>query len=726
MWIPSTTWSVYISFSVIGANCSPFVELYRLDDNDNLVLIDSADGLLQTGILNGLMFESGDYYLRVTNKLGPQATGTEYEISISGADEGGPFIGALAGVVKGASSGTPISGATVTVERIGALESNTDGSGIYTFATLPAQSYQVIASAPWHESKATSASVTVGINTLDFDLDALPRSVLTVTTDEASVGVGSGSVVFDVVNAGTPSQDLPNEPIPALSWTASVLSGGDWASIQAPGTGSDNDDLTVNYNANPTGSSRIAEIQLSDPDALNSPVLVTITQDPNTTPVLSIAPTSRPVSSDEGQTTFAVTNTGFGTLTYTAAVITGGEWLTLDVGSNGGTITALIAANPTGDARTGEIEVTAPGALDSPQIVTVQQAANTTPVMTVEPSLRTVNSAAGTTTFTVSNVGFGVLNWSANVTSGGDWLAISLSKTGGGGTITADYNANPTGVERSATITVEDANAIGSPILVTVTQAANTTPVLSVTPLERVVGADAGIVQFDIANAGFGTLTWEAVVTTGGDWLTLVGKNGGTGDATVEAVYASNLSELGRVAEITITANVEALNSPQVVVVRQGGDQTPALEVQPRIRSIGAEGGDVTFAITNPGHGTLNWSASVFSDADWVTLGTKATGIDDGELIVNCAANDQTVARGATVRISCEGATGSPIDITIQQDGAEGPATDLNGDNTIDAVDVQLIVNAALGLEGLGGDVNGDSAVDAVDVQLVINAALGL
>jgi len=53
---------------------------------------------------------------------------------------------------------------------------------------------------------------------------------------------------------------------------------------------------------------------------------------------------------------------------------------------------------------------------------------------------------------------------------------------------------------------------------------------------------------------------------------------------------------------------------------------------------------------------------------------------------------------------------------------------DINGDGAVNAVDVQLVINAALGLSiaPFNADVNGDGAVNAVDVQLVINAALGL
>ncbi len=53
---------------------------------------------------------------------------------------------------------------------------------------------------------------------------------------------------------------------------------------------------------------------------------------------------------------------------------------------------------------------------------------------------------------------------------------------------------------------------------------------------------------------------------------------------------------------------------------------------------------------------------------------------------------------------------------------------DVNRDGAVNAVDVQLVINGALGLETPVDttDVNGDNATNAIDVQLVINGALGL
>ena len=52
---------------------------------------------------------------------------------------------------------------------------------------------------------------------------------------------------------------------------------------------------------------------------------------------------------------------------------------------------------------------------------------------------------------------------------------------------------------------------------------------------------------------------------------------------------------------------------------------------------------------------------------------------------------------------------------------------DINTDGAVNASDVQLVINAALGVDtGYNCDVTGDGAVTASDVPTVINAALGL
>jgi hypothetical protein len=71
------------------------------------------------------------------------------------------------------------------------------------------------------------------------------------------------------------------------------------------------------------------------------------------------------------------------------------------------------------------------------------------------------------------------------------------------------------------------------------------------------------------------------------------------------------------------------------------------------------------------------------------------------------------------------GAYGNTPEASLSSGGGGDFDTDLNDDNAVDAVDVQLVINGALGL-GDPADVNNDGPTDAVDVQLVINSALGL
>jgi hypothetical protein len=55
------------------------------------------------------------------------------------------------------------------------------------------------------------------------------------------------------------------------------------------------------------------------------------------------------------------------------------------------------------------------------------------------------------------------------------------------------------------------------------------------------------------------------------------------------------------------------------------------------------------------------------------------------------------------------------------------PFGDVNRSGTVNAVDVQLVVNAALDIPvTVDCDLSGDESVNAVDIQLVVNAALGL
>ncbi|MBI4557822.1 MAG: carboxypeptidase regulatory-like domain-containing protein [Candidatus Hydrogenedentes bacterium] len=79
-----------------------------------------------------------------------------------------------------------------------------------------------------------------------------------------------------------------------------------------------------------------------------------------------------------------------------------------------------------------------------------------------------------------------------------------------------------------------------------------------------------------------------------------------------------------------------------------------------------------------------------------------------------------------TMAVSVFGSVPTTADYYLEPASVREPS-DLDANGVVNAVDVQLVINGALGLPtAYNCDVNKDQAVDAVDVQLVINGALGL
>ena len=242
---------------------------------------------------------------------------------------------------------------------------------------------------------------------------------------------------------------------------------------------------------------------------------------------LAVTPSSQNVIATSGATTFSVSNTGGGTMPWTAAVISGGTWLSITSGASGtnsGTINCSFSANTGTSVRTATIRVTATGAAGSPKDVTVTQAPTATPtqpVLSVSPVSRDVAKNAGTTTFSVSNTGAGTMSWTTSVTSGGSWLSITLGATGtNSGTINCSFSANTGASSRTATIRVTATDAAGSPQYVTVTQAGLES--LTISGSVKTSSGSIGVsgVTITFSNGG-GTATTDAI----GDYSVTVSHN---------------------------------------------------------------------------------------------------------------------------------------------------------------------------------------------------------
>jgi hypothetical protein len=69
-----------------------------------------------------------------------------------------------------------------------------------------------------------------------------------------------------------------------------------------------------------------------------------------------------------------------------------------------------------------------------------------------------------------------------------------------------------------------------------------------------------------------------------------------------------------------------------------------------------------------------------------------------------------------------------PIGFGVDMGAYEFIDTDIDDNGTVNAIDVQLVINAALGIpiDPFDADIDQSGETNATDVQLVINAALGL
>ncbi len=105
-------------------------------------------------------------------------------------------------------------------------------------------------------------------------------------------------------------------------------------------------------------------------------------------PILTVSPTSKSLSKESGSFSIEVSNTGTGYMSWTAAVTSGGSWISINSGASGtnsGTIACAIVSNTTLSSRTGTIRITASEATDSPKDVTVTQAGTGTATLSPVP-----------------------------------------------------------------------------------------------------------------------------------------------------------------------------------------------------------------------------------------------------------------------------------------------------------------------------------------------------
>ena len=236
----------------------------------------------------------------------------------------------------------------------------------------------------------------------------------------------------------------------------------------------------------PSGYSGLVKLKVSNAGGQHTVNIMTAAAAPPPTISLSAGQASFSYTlgdSTPASQTVSITNTGGGTLTWSAT--SGSSWLMVSPSSGVGAGTLTLSVNPAGlTAQTynGAITFSASGATNSPQTISV--------ILTVDPapqpslalsasqasfSLTFGGSTPASQAVNIMNAGGGLFTWSA--TSGSSWLTVSPSSGVGAGTLMLGINpAGLTAQTYNGAITVTAPGAANSPRTISVTLTVSAAP----------------------------------------------------------------------------------------------------------------------------------------------------------------------------------------------------------------------------------------------------------
>ena len=279
----------------------------------------------------------------------------------------------------------------------------------------------------------------------------------------------------------TDTLHITNSGSGSLSWSASLAPSVTWLSLSgSPGLAPSDLVLTLNPTGQPAGT-LTDTVVITSADANNSPRKVPVTFRIRQ-PVLSVTPSSLSDNAQQGDTakktkTLNVTNTGGGTLSWTATPDT--TWLSAVPGGGTGAGSITVTLNPAGLAsgtHTGHVTVTSVGATGSPAQITVTFTITPPPQLSVtlssKPDTAFLGSTASkTSAIRISNSGGGSLAWNALLPDT-TWLTRSKVSGSAPPDDSTIVSSNPSGLAAVTHIghMVIDAGAVaGSPVTVTKT-----------------------------------------------------------------------------------------------------------------------------------------------------------------------------------------------------------------------------------------------------------------
>jgi len=409
-----------------------------------------------------------------------------------------------------------------------------------------------------------------------------PDPTVVIPTLTRNPSVLSFSAVQNGSSPASQSLTITNTGPGTLAWTASSNSA--WLTLNNASSASGTNLGSVGVRVNPAGLSvgtHSGLITIVGTGAANSPQMVTVSFDVTAapTPTIGLSATTLSFSAVQGGSnpankTISVSNSGSGTLNWTATE--NASWLSLSPASGTGSGTISVAVNTSGlsvGTISTPITITASGATNTPQTVTVSltiTAAAVPPAIGVTPGSLTFTAQQGSgnptpQSLAVRNTGGGTLTWT--VSNNAAWLSHSPTSGTGTGTVTiSPITGSLTAGTYTGAVTLYATGtaAITVPVTFTITAPA-AQPTIGLSPTSLTFSATAGgnnpsNQTIAITNTGTGSLTWT--VTDNANWLTATQ----SGNSVVTSVNIAGLAAGSYSGVITVAAS-GATNTPRTVPV---------------------------------------------------------------------------------------------------------------------------------------------------------------
>lgn len=415
--------------------------------------------------------------------------------------------------------------------------------------------------------------------------------------------------------------------------------------------------------------------------------------------------------------TLSVTNSGEGTLTWTASVSS--TWLSVNPPSGTAPSNTSIAVNISGlgeGTYDDTVVITSPEADNSPQFLPVRlEIITMSPTIVFTPSAFTVSAVQGGANpedrylYIWTDVPASELNWT--VTNATGWLSLTPASGVSGDSVALQFDIS--GLSYGLhydTIVISDPDATNSPQFVPVTlQIVSNLPVLELDPsiLHLVIQAGDNALprQVLVYNSGEGVMTFETEEHS--SRITGIVPSSGTAPETIQLQFKTTPVSPGDYYDTVTVTSPEAINSPQYLIVHFHVSMDPArIALAPGSISFtyyecwqgpNAFPPTKTFQVLNLGADSMYWWLT--HSTAWLTT-TQESGTDNAIILLGLAAQGFPVGTYYdTIVVSSDDAINSPQRATVTLNvvpGTEAPEIVL--ENTIINIPAKEQFGTLLGL----------------------------